>query len=113
MTTRPRSIWGYVFLAAIALPLGTCSTFAGYAAWKVRWAQRTVTQFCGEVVIGAPVTGLDRIASERGLRTLIVPERGAQEGTFMAWEGAGFLRTFCNVAVVGGVATKKRVTSLD
>ena len=102
-----------VCLKALLALIAFVVVFGIYADFKVRGAEKQVRAFSQLVVVGMPVAGLDRKASEMGLKFRRTAGSSGQSGSIQVWEGFAFGRWFCNVDYLDGKATGKRVTSLD
>lgn len=100
-------------LNALLALIAVVVAFFIYADFKVKEAEKQVRAFSQMVVVGMPVAGLDRKASEMGLKFRRTAGSNDQSGSIQVWEGFAFGRWFCNVDYLNGKATEKRVTSLD
>ena len=88
-----------------------------YPPLKIYWAERQVTAFCNDVVVGASVDELERAARDHWLEVRKVPpltvEGRPRSAMLLAWEGFAFARWFCEISHANGKVESKRIVDLD
>jgi len=88
-----------------------------YPPLKIYWAERQVTAFCNDVVVGASVDELERKAKDFWLEIRTVPamtiEGKPSPARLLAWEGFAFGRWFCEISHTNGKVDSKRLIDLD
>ena len=99
----------------IALVLFIC--FVLYIPLKLYWAERQVTAFCNDVVIGTSVDELERKAKDSWLEIRKVPamtiEGKPSPAKLLIWEGFAFGRWFCEISHAAGKVESTRIVQLD
>jgi len=99
----------------IALGLFVCLIL--YAPLKLYWAERQVTVFCNDVVVGASLEELERKAKDSWLEIRKVQamtiEGKPSPAKLLAWKGFAFGRWFCEISHADGKVESKRIVQLD